>query len=318
MNTLGLSSNHVNNIGSLRDVTTLQKLWVHKNEISDVSPLAGLTGLNTLYIGNNHIRDISSLSGLTGLNWGTPTSCDVGTSSFCADGQQVTLPQGIADPGLSMPTAVGLKKAADGSVSGAAVDPTTILSTTPGGQFDAANKQLTWAGPMQYNNDDSAKTLNQSFSENAEFPNTTGLFSGFITEDYTVAKHTVTFDPDGGALPSSQPSSVQVHSGYKASAPTSQPSRDGYRFMGWTCAANVAGVCHAGGAFDFANTAVTKDVTLKAKWQELASALPFTGASYRDDWWRAGLFVIAAGLASASGLLRKRAAGPVGRFVVLF
>ncbi|MCO6559057.1 MAG: leucine-rich repeat domain-containing protein [Bifidobacterium sp.] len=314
---LGLSSNKVSDISSLHDVTTLQKLWLHKNEISDVSPLAGLTGLNTLYIGNNHIRDISSLSGLTGLNWGTPTSCDVGTSSFCADGQKVTLSEQIADPGVSMPAAVSLKKTGS-SVDGVAVDSVSTGSTTPGGRFDADHQQLTWPGPMEYNNDDSPKDLTQEFSKNAELPNTIGLFSGTITEPYTVAKHTVTFDPDGGALPSSQPSSAQVYSGYEATAPTSEPSRDGYRFMGWTCAADVAGVCHEGDAFDFANTAVTKDVTLKAKWQELASALPFTGASYRDDWWRGGLVVIVLCAALASGLLRRRAAGPVGRFVVLF
>lgn len=276
---LGLSANQISDISSLSDMTTLTQLWLHHNNISDVSPLAGLTGLTTLYIGSNQILDISSLKNLAGLSGGTNNSCDVGYSNFCADKQQVKLPQQIADPGVSMPTAVTLKKAADGLVAGAAVDSTSIHSTTPGARFDAEHQQLTWDGPMQYNNDDSPKDLTQTFDADAQFPNTIGNFSGTITESYKVAWHTVTFDPGEGTLPSGQPSSVQVHSGYKIAAPTSEPSRNGYRFMGWTCAADVAGVCNKGDFFDFANTAVTKDVPLNADWREWSVQLPFTGIS---------------------------------------
>lgn len=307
---LGLSSNKIRDISSLRDVTTLKQLWLHYNDISDVSPLAGLTNLTTLYIGSNHIRDISSLKNLTKLNGGTNNSCDVGNSSFCADNQSVTLTDTLtADPGLSMPTAVTLKKAADGSVAAAAVD--SSASTSPvspsAPQFDAEHWQLTWEGPMQYNNDNSPKSLTQTFDADAQLPNTVGNFSGTITELYTVAKHTVTIEPGEGTLPSEQPSSLEVRSGYKVTAPVSEPSRDGYRFVGWICAADVAGVCHAGDSFDFANTAVTRDVTLAAKWQELAVALPFTGASNKDYWWRGGIAVIVLGLALASELLRRHA-----------
>ncbi|WEV46776.1 InlB B-repeat-containing protein [Bifidobacterium sp. ESL0690] len=309
---LGLSSNKISDIGSLRDVTTLKQLWLHHNEISDVSPLAGLTNLTMLYIGSNHIRDISSLSGLTGLDWGTPDSCDFGTSSFCADNQTVTLSDTLtADPGLSMPTAVTMKKSvADGSVAGAAVEPTSSLPTSPSsGQFDADHQQVTWAGPMPFNADNSAKTLQQTFSTDAQLPNTTGVFSGTITEPYKVAQHTVTFDPGAGTLPSGQPSSVQVHSGYKITAPASEPSRDGYYFVGWICAAGIAGMCSQGDSFDFANTAVTKDATLSAKWGELANSIPLTGASYKDYLRRGGLAVTLLGLAVACELLRRRAAG---------
>lgn len=303
---LGLSHNEIRNISSLRDVTSLKQLWLHHNDISDVSPLAGLTQLNTLYIGSNHIRDISSLSGLTGLNWGTPDTCDVGNSSFCADKQDVTLPQGIADPGLSMSTAVTLKKAADGSVAGAAVDPTSIHSATPGARFDAEHQQLTWDGPMQYNNDNSAKPLTQTFDAQGQLPNTVGNFSGTITELYTVAQHTVTLDPGEGTLPSSQPLTMQAYSGYKIAAPTSKPSRDGYRFMGWTCAADVAGVCHQGDSFDLANTAVTKDVTLNAEWREWETGLPFTGIP-KNGVLLFGLLLIGAAAAwGGAASLRRR------------
>ncbi|WEV67482.1 leucine-rich repeat domain-containing protein [Bifidobacterium sp. ESL0769] len=308
---LGLSSNKVGDVSSLRDVTSLKRLWLHHNDISDVSPLAGLTNLTVLYIGSNHIRDISSLKNLTKLNGGTSNSCDFGNSSFCADNQTVTLTDTLtADPGLSMPTAVTVAKAIDGSVAGAAVEPTSSSPTSPSlGQFDADHQQVTWAGPMPFNADNSAKSLQQTFSTDAQLPNTTGAFSGTITELYKVAQHTVTFDPAGGTLPSEQPSSVQVHSGYKITAPTAEPSRDGYYFAGWTCAANTMGMCSQGDSFDFANTAVIKDVTLNAKWGELADSIPLTGASYKDYVRRGGLAVTLLGLAVACELLRRRTAG---------
>ncbi|MDF7640052.1 leucine-rich repeat domain-containing protein [Bifidobacterium sp. ESL0784] len=301
---LGLSSNNVSDISSLSDMTTLTQLWLHHNKISDVSSLAGLTGLTKLYLGSNSILDISSLKNLAGLSGGTSNSCDVGDSSFCADKQKVTLPQGIADPGLSMSTAVTLKKAADGSIAGASVDSTSIHSTTPGARFDAEHQQLTWDGPMQYNNDDSAKPLTQTFDADAQLPNTIGNFSGTITEPYKVAQHTVTFDLGGGILLPGQPSSVQVHSGYKIAAPTAAPTRAGYRFAGWYAQVNPSG-SGVGSTFDFTNTPVTKDMTLHAGWIAMAAALPFTGASYRGDLWRTGLAVIAFGLVLVSGSMKR-------------
>ncbi|WEV74040.1 leucine-rich repeat domain-containing protein [Bifidobacterium sp. ESL0798] len=302
---LGLSNNQVSDVSSLRDMTTLTKLWLHYNKISDVSPLAGLTNLTMLYIGSNNILDISPLKNLAGLSGGTSNSCNVGNSSFCADNQSVTLPEGIADPGLSMSTAVTLKKAADGSIAGASVDSTSIHSTTPGARFDAEHRQLTWDGPMQYNNDDSTKDLTQTFDSDAQLPNTIGNFSGTITEPYKVAWHTVTFDPGAGTLPSGQPSSVQVHSGYKIAAPTAAPTRAGYRFAGWYVQVNPSG-SGVGSTFDFTNTPVTKGATLHAGWIAMAAALPFTGASYRSDLWRTGLAVIAFGLVLVSGSMKRR------------
>ncbi|WEV65830.1 leucine-rich repeat domain-containing protein [Bifidobacterium sp. ESL0764] len=289
---LGLSSNKISDISALRDGTSITQLWLHSNQISDVSPLAGLTELKTLYIGTNHIYDISSLKNLTSLdkNGASQADCSTGTSSFCADSQTVTLPALVADPGLSMHTAVTVRKV-DGTVSGSAVEPTSTTPTSPSAaQFDGQGKQMTWAGPMDYNDDGTPRDLKQEFNTTADFVDangdlsTTGVFSGTITEPYTVAKHTVSFDPgQDGTLPSSQPASVSVHSGYTVAhenqAPTSKPSRPGYHFTGWYCSAAVTGVCDKGDLFDFSNTKVIHDVPLEARWEQMLSAVPLTGIS---------------------------------------
>ncbi|SHL38650.1 InlB B-repeat-containing protein [Fibrobacter sp. UWEL] len=80
--------------------------------------------------------------------------------------------------------------------------------------------------------------------------------------------HTVTFDANNhGVAPLAQ----RVEDGYKASAPTA-PSADGFNFVGWY--SNAYGT---GAAFDFANNAVTSDVTLFAKW----NAVPY-GVVYNN------------------------------------
>ncbi|WEV69387.1 leucine-rich repeat domain-containing protein [Bifidobacterium sp. ESL0775] len=304
---LGLSNNHIGDVSSLGSVTTLTKLWLHYNNISDVSSLAGLTHLNTLFLGSNHISDISPLKTLTNLSsGGIVDGCDSGDSSFCADKQTVTLSDTLtADPGLSVPTAVSLKKSADGSVTSVGVDPRSYSPTLPvGSQFDADRQQLTWTGPMPFAPEDAPKQLNQSFNSYAQFANAYGIFSGTITGYYKVAQHTVTFDPSGGTLPSAQPSTVQVHSGYKIEAPTAAPTRAGYRFTGWYAQVNSSGA-GVGDTFDFANTTVTQDVTLHAGWMRMADELPLTGASYREDLWLGGLAVLALCMALGSRLLRR-------------
>lgn len=308
LNMLGLSSNDVSDISSLRGMTSLSKLWLHHNNVSDISPLEGLTGLTILYIGSNCIRDISPLKNLVNLSGGTNYSCDVGNSNFCADNQKVTLPQLTADPGLSMPTAVTLQKSStDGSVSGAAVEPMSDSSVLPSaGHFDAEHQQLTWAGPMPFNSDDSPEPLTQEFSAAVQLPNTTGIFSGTITGSYKVAQHVVTFDLGEDALLPGQSSSAQVYSGYKLETPTVVPTRVGYRFTGWYDQVNPSGT-GVGDTFDFTNTPVTKDVTLHAGWIPVTSNLPFTGASDRAYWWRGGLAVVALVSALASGLLKRYA-----------
>ncbi len=70
-------------------------------------------------------------------------------------------------------------------------------------------------------------------------------------------KYTITFDANGG---SPAPSSQKLYKGEKATAPTNSPSKEGYNFKGWS----ADGV----NKFDFSNTSVTSDLTLKAIWEE--------------------------------------------------
>ena len=69
----------------------------------------------------------------------------------------------------------------------------------------------------------------------------------------TVKKYTVTFNSSGGSAVSSQ----TVTEGGKVSKP-SNPTRNGYTFVGWTLNGNI---------YDF-NSAVNNNITLVAKWNE--------------------------------------------------
>lgn len=71
----------------------------------------------------------------------------------------------------------------------------------------------------------------------------------------TVKKYTVTFNSSGGSSVNSQ----TVTEGGKASKP-SNPTRNGYTFVGWTLNGSI---------YDF-NSAVNKNITLVAKWNENA------------------------------------------------
>lgn len=69
-------------------------------------------------------------------------------------------------------------------------------------------------------------------------------------------KYTVTFNSNGGSKVSNQ----TIEEGKKAKKPTN-PTRNGYTFVGWTL---------NGKTYNF-NTAVTKDITLTATWKEVTS-----------------------------------------------
>jgi len=79
----------------------------------------------------------------------------------------------------------------------------------------------------------------------------------FTVKDAAPTTYTVTFDSDGGSAVTAQ----TVESGKTATKPA-DPTREGYTFKGWTL---------DGAAYDF-SSAVTKDITLKAKWEEKQTA----------------------------------------------
>ena len=80
-----------------------------------------------------------------------------------------------------------------------------------------------------------------------------------VTEETT---YTVTFDvgvANAGPVPGTQ----VITSGQPVPAPTVEPTRDGYAFAGWYLVQADGSLANS--AYDF-GTAVTKDITLRAKW----------------------------------------------------
>ena len=78
----------------------------------------------------------------------------------------------------------------------------------------------------------------------------------------TVNTHPVTFDvgvANAGPVPGTQ----VVTDGLTAIAPTTEPTRDGYTFAGWYLVQADGSLANE--AYNF-GTAVTKDITLRAKW----------------------------------------------------
>ena len=61
--------NQISDISPIREIYTLEELYLSVNEISDISPLSGLTNLVVLALNSNQIYDISSLSALTNLEY---------------------------------------------------------------------------------------------------------------------------------------------------------------------------------------------------------------------------------------------------------
>ena len=80
-----------------------------------------------------------------------------------------------------------------------------------------------------------------------------GFFTNGLREVWLAEPATVTFDVNGG---SGQNSTVDVYPGNKVTAPEIDPTKDGCHFSGWYLDSTQ---------FDFVNTAITGDITLKAK-----------------------------------------------------
>ena len=115
------------------------------------------------------------------------------------------------------------------------------------------------------------------------------------TEDGAVlfAVYTVTFNAKDGEFADGEKTTTQsVYAGKYASAPTTDPTYEGYEFDGWYTSTD-GGTTLSDTAYDFENNAVTADITLYAKW---------TAASTESAY-----FLAKAGLDNAT--LTKLAAG---------
>ena len=87
-----------------------------------------------------------------------------------------------------------------------------------------------------------------------------------ISATVSAKDYTVTFDPNGGELTGNTPQSVTF--GEKITKPTTNPTKTGYTFIGWT---------YNGAAWDFeSGTMPASDITLVASWEINVYTVTFT------------------------------------------
>ena len=94
---------------------------------------------------------------------------------------------------------------------------------------------------------------------------TGGSASNFITTCTTPSEYTVTFNANGHGT---EPQEQTVTSGGYAQEPDVDPTETGYNFQGWYDNANCTGE-----PFDFANTPITDNITLYAKWTAIQTTI---------------------------------------------
>ncbi len=102
----------------------------------------------------------------------------------------------------------------------------------------------------------------------------TGLVSCDGDKEEMKNYYTVTFDADGGTP---VPEAQRIETGKTAVAPTTAPSKQGYLFVCWSADGTKA--------YDFL-TPVTRDLTLRAKWEENGGTVtesPKIGDYYYSD-----------------------------------
>lgn len=85
-----------------------------------------------------------------------------------------------------------------------------------------------------------------------------------------VTKYKVKFNLNGGTGGNAKTQNIEE--GKKASKPSKNPTKSGYTFVGWYL---------DGKAYDF-STAVTKDITLTAQWQEVKAKIYYVDVHYAN------------------------------------
>ncbi|MDF7665670.1 InlB B-repeat-containing protein [Bifidobacterium sp. ESL0745] len=289
LKSLNISNNTVSSLSPLSTISGLMALDAEHNAIEDVTPLKTLTGLQTLKLAYNHITDISSLKGLSNLAAGNLTLSN----------QTKTLTSVIADPGITMQPAKTVN-ASDPAGSPVASS-TSALSPSDNTSVNSTTGVATWNGPLTT----PGGNVTQDFSTSVTLGSATATFSGKITQPYTVAQHTVSFDLNSGTV-SSPISNPTVYSGYKTSKPTEKPTRSGYFFTGWYTSVNATTGAGVGDAFDFDNTPITAETTLYAGWVPALAAIPLTGTAWQTLAGRFGILIALIALSTAIERLAKR------------
>lgn len=290
LHSLDISHNTVADLSPLSAISGLTALNAEHNAIEDVSPLKNLTSLQTLKLAYNHITDISSLKDLSNLTSGNLSLSD----------QAKTLASVEADPGITMQPA----KTANASdpAGSPVISPTSALSPSDNTSVNSTTGVAKWNGPLPTAANSS---VSQDFSTSVTLGSATANFSGTITQPYTVAQHTVTFDLNSGTT-STSIANPTVYSGYKTSKPAESPTRDGYFFTGWYTSVNSATGAGIGDAFDFDNTPITAETTLHAGWVPALAGIPLTGTAWQTLTGRFGILVALLSISIAIERLLKR------------
>ena len=140
----------------------------------------------------------------------------------------------------------------------------TVKFDTNGGSGSYANQSIAYNGTVE----EPAKAPNRldykfkfwsADGENAyDFAAPVTDVDLTLTAVWERLTYEVTFNTDGGSAVASQ----TVNSGDKAAKPEKDPTRDGYKFLGWYAA-------DAADTFDFENTVIRKATTITAKWLKL-------------------------------------------------
>ncbi|MBC2328902.1 InlB B-repeat-containing protein [Listeria swaminathanii] len=229
-----LDNNKIKDISPLSG-KAFHQLTLNDNEISDVSPLSTMTLYSDyaftdnfyIDISNNHISDISPLknTGFSKLNY------------FYAENQSVTSPSKTFSNDLTLENSVK-------NIEGKAITPEIISNN---GSYSGS--MLNWQLPNFVAN------VDYSFSETNQIGQTTGVFSGKVSQPL-VDGFTVTFDNEGSISTESYKSDVII------SEPT-EPTKEGFTFEGWYDAST------GGKKWDFATDKMpANDITLYAQFTE--------------------------------------------------
>ncbi|MDF7663782.1 InlB B-repeat-containing protein [Bifidobacterium sp. ESL0763] len=267
MHGLELKGNSISDLTALAGMTDLRNAELYENDIADITPLEGMGRLSTLYMAHNKVSDVSPLAGLTSL-----TQVDLSYNAVAdASGlrslsnlnylrindEAITRPSVVADPDVRVESAIG--------VDGTHVAPTGGSMAPMDGVYDPVSGNAVWAKRAEDG------TASLGFDATVSIGSASAVYSGTITQPYTVTKYAVTVDRGDGSAPTSN----RVALGQPVPDP-GRPSRAGYRFMGWTT--DTSG---NGPAVDFDTATVSGDVTLHAMWRAVSSSVPLTG---RDPW----------------------------------
>lgn len=258
INQVGLSENNISDISVLKDFPANQFVYIYldNNKIKDISPLSGKS-FHQLTLNNNEISDISPLNTMTlyaeyaltddfYIDISSNHISDISSlknANFSKLNYFYAEDQNITNQVKAFATDLRLENSVK-NIEGKAISPGTISNN---GSYYGST--LNWQLPSFVAN------VDYSFSEMVQIGQTTGVFSGKVTQPL-VDGFIVTFDNEGSISTESYKSNVII------SEPT-EPTKEGFTFDGWYDAPID------GKKWDFATDKMpANDITLYAQFTE--------------------------------------------------